>query len=311
MTLTKRLLMSTTLGLIGLGSMMTAEAADWSAEVPVFRIGILGGENEADRLKNYACWKDIVEKDLGIPVELYPAADYAGVIQGLIAGNLEEAELGSSGYAGLYLQAPDAVEPMVTYKQVDGSTGYYSVLYVKADSPYKTLEDLKGKTLAFADPNSTSGYLVPSYELKKQGYDPEQYFSQANFAGGHEQGVVAVLNDQYDAGVTWSSMVGEPAEGYSNGNLHKMVEKGALDMNDIRILWQSDLITNGPRVIRKSLPEDLKATYKQMLLDLPKKDPECFFNISGGEAMEFVPIEHDFYDKTIEMRRELSKDRRG
>ncbi|NJO38665.1 MAG: phosphonate ABC transporter substrate-binding protein [Rhizobiales bacterium] len=277
----------------------------------MFRIGILGGENEADRLKNHACWQEIVEKEFGVPVELYPAADYAGVIQGLIAGNLEAAELGSSAYAGLYLQAADAVEPLVTYKQVDGSTGYYSVLYVKSGSPYQSVDDLEGKTLAFADPNSTSGYLVPSYELKKQGYDPEKFFSQANFAGGHEQGVVAVLNDQYDAGVTWSSMVGDPAEGYSNGNLHKMVEKGVLDMKDLRILWQSELITNGPVVIRKSLPEELKTAYEDLLLDLPKRDQECFFNISGGEAMEYVPIEHDFYNKTIEMRRELGEDRRG
>ena len=163
MTLTRRLLTTSAIAFgFTVGAAVNAGAADWSAEVPVFRIGILGGENEADRLKNYGCWQEIVEKDLGVEVELYPAADYAGVIQGLISGNLEAAELGSSGYAGLYLQAPDAVEPLVTYKQVDGSTGYFSVLYVKADSAYEALEDLKGKTLAFADPNSTSGYLVPS-----------------------------------------------------------------------------------------------------------------------------------------------------
>lgn len=311
MNVMRRLLMTSAVALLATGAATTAGAADWSAEVPVFRIGILSVENEADRLKNYACWKEIIEKDLGIPVELYPAADYAGVMQGLIAGNLEAAELGSSSYAGLYLQEPEAVDPLVTYKQIDGSTGYYSVLYVKADSPYETLDDLKDKTLAFADPNSTSGYLVPSYELKQNGYDPEEHFSQANFAGGHEQGVVAVLNDQYDAGVTWSSMVGEESEGYSNGNLYKMVQKGALDMSDIRILWQSNEITNGPRVVRKTLPDELKATYKQMLLDLPARDKQCFHQISGGEAMEFVPVDHEFYLPIINMRRELSDSRRG
>ncbi len=311
MTITRRLMMTSAATVLAIGATSTIDAADWSTEVPVFRIGILSVENEADRLKNYACWKEMVEKDLGLPVELYPAADYAGVMQGLISGNLEAAELGSSSYAGLYLQAPDAVDPLVTYKQIDGSTGYYSVLYVKAESDYQSLEDLKGKTLAFADPNSTSGYLVPSYELKQNGYDPDKYFSQANFAGGHEQGVVAVLNDQYDAGVTWSSMVGEESEGYSNGNLYKMVQKGALDMEDIRILWQSNEITNGPRVVRKTLPDELKATYKQMLLDLPSRDKECFHQISGGEAMEFVPIDHEFYEPIINMRRELSDSRRG
>lgn len=253
-----------------------AALADWQKDVPVIRIGILGGENEADRLKNYTCFAEIIEKDLGVPAELYPAADYAGVMQGLISNNLEVAGLGSSAYAGIYLQAPEAVEPLVTTKQVDGSLGYYSVMMVRADSPYQSIDDLEGKTLAFADPNSTSGYLVPSAELKLKGYDPGEFFSETGFAGGHEQGIVALLNEQYDAAVTWTSAVGEYEEGYSRGNLRKMVDKGALDMNDVRIVWKSEMITNGPRVIRKNVPDELKQAYRQLLLDLPERDKGCF-----------------------------------
>ncbi|MFX4222565.1 MAG: phosphonate ABC transporter substrate-binding protein [Thalassobaculum sp.] len=286
-------------------------ADDWRKEVPVFRVGILGGENEADRLKNYACFKDHLEGRLGVPVELYPASDYAGVMQGLISGNLEYAGLGSSGYAGISIQAPDAVEPLVTTEQVDGSLGYYSVMYVRADSPYKSLDDLKGKTLAFADPNSTSGYLVPAYELKSQGYDPKTFFSKTGFGGGHEQAVVAVLNNQYDAGVTWTSGVGEKSEGYSRGNLRKMVDKGALNMDDIRIVWQSNLITNGPRVIRKDVPQELKDLVRGILVSLPLEDRACAQAIAGGEFNSFQPIGHDFYKPIIEMRRELQAARRG
>lgn len=300
-------------GAIGLLAVVGAQTAfaDWKDNVPIIRIGILGGENEADRLKNYACWQEILEKDFGIPVELYPAADYAGVMQGLISDNLEVASLGSSGYAGIYLQDPDAVEPLVTTKQVDGSLGYYSVMLVRADSPYQSIDDLEGRTLAFADPNSTSGYLVPSTELKLKGYDPETFFSETGFAGGHEQGVVALLNNQYDAAVTWTSAVGEYEEGYSRGNLRKMVDKGALDMNDVRIVWQSEMITNGPRVARKDLPDEFKQAYKQSLLDLPERDRACFEAISGGEAIGFEPIGHDFYERVIEMRRQMTDSRRG
>lgn len=286
-------------------------ADDWREQVPVFRVGILGGENEADRLKNYACFKDHLETRLGVPVELYPASDYAGVMQGLISGNLEYAGLGSSGYAGISIQEPDAVEPLVTTEQVDGSLGYYSVLYVRADSPYKTLDDLKGKTLAFADPNSTSGYLVPSYELKSQGYNPKEFFSKTGFGGGHEQAVVAVLNNQYDAGVTWTSGVGEKSKGFSRGNLRKMVDKGALNMDDIRIIWQSNLITNGPRVIRKDVPQELKDLMRGILVNLPLEDRECSEAIAGGKINGFQPIGHDFYKPIIEMRRELLASRRG
>ena len=212
---------------------------------------------------------------------------------------------------GLIKEGDGVAAAVLTKINADGSFGYHSIGFARIDRNIKSLDDMKGKVFGFGDPNSTSGYLVPSFELKQNGYDPDEYFSQANFAGGHEQGVVAVLNDQYDAGVTWSSMVGEESEGYSNGNLYKMVQKGALDMKDIRILWQSNEITNGPRVVRKTLPDQLKATYKQMLLDLPSRDKECFHQISGGEAMEFVPIDHDFYEPIINMRRELSDSRRG
>ena len=289
-----------------------AQAADdWRKQVPVFRVGILGGENEADRLKDNACFKELLENRLGVPVELYPASDYAGVMQGLISKNLEYAGLGSAGYAGIHIQDPEAVEPLVTTEQVDGSLGYYSVLYVRADSPYKTLEDLKGKTLAFADPNSTSGYLVPAHELKAQGYDPKTFFSQTGFGGGHEQAVVAVLNKQYDAGVTWTSGVGEYAEGYSRGNLRKMVDKGALDMKDIRVVWKSNLITNGPRVIRKDVPQELKDLVRGILVNMPIENRQCAEAIAGGEFNSFQPINHEFYKTIIDMRRELLKARRG
>lgn len=300
-------------GLATLAALTTvAHAADdWRKQVPVFRVGILGGENEADRLKNYACFKDLMAQRLGVPVELYPASDYAGVMQGLIAKNLEYAGLGSSGYAGIYIQAPEAVEPLLTTEQTDGSIGYYSVLYVRADSPYKSIEDLKGKSLAFADPNSTSGYLVPSFELKENGYKPDEFFGRTGFAGGHEQGVVAVLNKQYDAGVTWTSGIGEYDKGYTAGNLTKMVEKGALNMKDIRILWKSNLISNGPNVVRTDLPQELKDMVRGILVGMPLTDRDCFEKTEGGKVKAYVPISHDFYEPIIKMRRELLAARRG
>jgi phosphonate transport system substrate-binding protein len=218
--LTRKAVLGLATGLVATLTGFTADAQSWKDEVPVFRYGILGGENEADRLTNYACFQDLLGKELGVPVELYSASDYAGVMQGLIAGTLEAGGLGASAYAGIYIEDPDAVEPIVTQEQTDGSTGYYSVLYVRSDSEMDSLDALKGKSLAFADPNSTSGYLYPAYELKKQGFGPAGHFGSTGFAGGHEQAVIAVLNDQYDAGVTWTSGVGEYKDGYTSGNLN-------------------------------------------------------------------------------------------
>lgn len=273
-------------------------------EMTEFRIGLLGGENEQDRLRSSECLRASMEEALGVPAKLFPSPDYAGVLQGLLGGTLEFAELGASGYAGIYLENPDAVEPLVHTEQLDGSRGYYSVLYVRADSDFQTLDDLKGASIGFADPNSTSGYLIPAVDLPNTlGMPVEEFFGETGFGGGHEQTVIAVLNKQFDAGVTWTSGIGEYSEGYTAGNLRKMVDKDMLDMNDIRILWRSNLIPNGPVVIRQDVPQEVKDTVLKVLLELPQTDPECFYSVSGGDRNGYVEVDHEAFKTIVDARR--------
>ena len=288
----------------------SALAQDWQAELPAFRIGLLGGENEADRLRKNDCMVEQLEEALGVPVELYPASDYAGVMQGLLAGQLDFASLGASGYAGIYLQDPEAVEPAFVALESDGSDGYYSVMYTRADGDIQSLEDMEGRSLAFADPNSTSGYLVPKAELEAEEIDLDSFFSETGFGGGHEQAVVAVLNGQYDAGVTWTSGVGEEAEGFSRGALRSMVDKDLLDMADLRIIWQSSLIPNGPLVFRKDMPEEPRRIVESWLETLNETDRECYINVSQGEGQGFKRVDHAFFEGVVAMReRELEGSR--
>jgi phosphonate transport system substrate-binding protein len=287
------------------GSMTTsADArADWRDEVPVFRIGILGGELVDLQLKDHACLKARAEKALGVPVQLFASRDYSGLTEGLLAGRLDTAGLGAAGYASIYMQDPNAVEPIVTVEEKDGTLGYRSVLLVRADSPYQTLDDLRGRTLVFTERLSTSGFLIPYYELSQQGYNPSRFFGQLAFSGGHPQAVAAVLDGQADAGVTWSSGIGDQAEGFSRGNLRRMVERGMLDMSDLRILWTSQLIPAGPQVVRKDLPEEAKEIYRDLLLDLADRDRRCFEHMVGGDAVDFKTISHDDYANIIAIRR--------
>ena len=285
---------------------LTAPAAfaqDWREDIPVFRIGLLGGENDADRLRDNACLQEDLAELLGVPVELFPAPDYAGVMQGLLADQLDYAQLGASGYAGIYLQDPEAVEPLFVSAESDGATGYFSVMYTLASSDITSLEDMEGRTLAFADPNSTSGYLVPRAEMTRAGIDIDSYFAETGFGGGHEQAVVAVLNGQYDAGVTWVSGVGEPSEGYTRGNLRSMIDNGLLDMADLRIIWQSSQIPNGPIVVRTDLPQEAKDIVSDYLANLLESDPECYYSVTAGEGQGFVAVDHSFFEPVVEMRR--------
>jgi phosphonate transport system substrate-binding protein len=139
----------------------TAHAED----ITEFRIGILGGENAQDRMNSYACLQDYTTEALGVDTKLFAPADYAGVIQGLLGGSLDMAWMGASSYAAIYLQDPEAVEPVLVKMNLDGSIGYHSIGFARTDSGITSLADLKGKTFGFGDPNSTSGYLIPSIEI--------------------------------------------------------------------------------------------------------------------------------------------------
>ena len=291
---------------LALGALLVPGAAgaqDWKGQVKEFRIGLLGGENTADRLKRYDGFQKLLTEKLGVPVKIYPAADYAGVMQGFAAGQLDVSEFSPSAFAGTWLDC-QCVEPSVVPREKDGTIDYVSLMITRADSGIKSLDDMKGHSLAFADPNSASGYLIPSATLRSRDIDltDGKYFSHVGFAGGHEQGMVAVLNHQYDACFVWSSGQGDEATGYSRGVLQSMVSKGMLKMSDISIIWRSDKIPNGPWALRSTLPESLKKQFQAIMMDLPGSHPEIYAGIEQGTGVGYQEATLDIYKNMIALR---------
>ena len=288
-----------TAALVALASGVHAE------DLKEFRIGILGGENEADRLRNFQCMTEKLPSVLGVEkVSLFPAADYDGVVQGLLGGTLDYAELGASAFAKVYLAKADAVEPILTTVQTDGSSGYYSIMVARKDSGIAKIEDIKGKKLGYADPDSTSGYLVPLVTLPEAlGAPVDQIVASTGFGGGHENLVLEVVKGTFDAGTTWGSGVGEFKDGYTSGNLRKMVDKGILNMDDLVEVWKSPLIPNGPVVVRSSMNDDMKTKFKEFMMGLPESDPACFSAIQGGDFKGFTEVNVDFYKPIIDARK--------
>jgi phosphonate transport system substrate-binding protein len=274
-----------------------------------FRIGILGGENASDRLRSNECVRAQIEALLGVPTKIYAPADYNGVIEGLLGGNLDMAWLGASGYAKVYMTNPDAVEPVLVKINKDGSFGYYSVGFARVDSGIESLDDMKGKVFGFGDPNSTSGYLIPSIEIPQSGYSmkPGEYFKDVVFTGGHEQTIVAVFNGDINAGVTWADGLGEWVDGYNSGALRKAADAGLVDMTQIQEIWRSRLIPEGPIVLRKDLPEKVKLKVTGLLASMPSMDMECAYGFMAGEVKGIAPVDHDAYLSIIEARKAKSQ----
>jgi phosphonate transport system substrate-binding protein len=282
----------------------------WAAQVPQIRLGLLGGENEADRLVRHEAYRALIEQTFGVPVRLFPAADYAGVMQAFGAKQIDGASMGASGYAGAWLDTSGGVEPLFVARESDGSVAYISVLVVRADSGITSLEQMRGKSLAWADPNSTSGYLIPRSELRGADIDINSYFSRTAFAGGHEQGVVAVLQRQFDGAVTWASGQGEESQGFTRGNLRAMVEKGMLNMRDLRIIWTSRPIPNGPMAVRKELPQAFKDDFTQFHLALAGAHPQIYAQIERGGGQGYAQVTHEMFEPIVQLRREEAAERR-
>ena len=280
-----------------------AWAQDRQTKVKELRIGLLGGENTQDRLKRYDAFQRLLQEKLGVTVKLFPAADYAGVMQGFAAGQLDVSELSPAAFAGAWLDC-QCVEPVVVPQEKDGSIFYVALMITRKDSGITSIEQMKGHSLAFTDPNSASGYLIPSASLRARGIDltDGKYFSRVGFSGGHEQGMIAVLNRQYDACVVWSSGLGEEASGFTRGVPRVMVDKGMLKMADISIIWRSARVPNGPWTVRASLPAELKQAFREFMLDLPVSHKDIYDSVEQGAGTGYQDATLDTYKDMIELR---------
>lgn len=283
-----------------------ALAEGWKEDYQVVKFGILSGENERDRIARYTPFEAYLERELGVEVEIFTAGNYDGVIQAIAADQIEFAFFGSSSYAAAYTATDGGVEPLVSRIQNDGSTGYYSVIVTRCDSGLNDLASLEGKVLAFADPDSTSGYAVPFFNLSKE-VDPGSYFSATPFSGSHEAGVQGVVNGTFDAAATYQT-------NEVSGIVQRMVTKGMIEEGEACPIWQSPEITSGPLAARSNLPQGLKDAMQTAIMEIPQKDPEAFREMTGGEDSTqkgWIMVDHDRYQWIVDMRAWVREQRRS
>ena len=278
-----------------------AQAQGWKEKYPELTFAAIPTENPSVTTDRYSKLADYLSKELGVKVDFRIANDYAAIIEGQRAGNIQIAYYGPASYARALMTGVET-EAITRARRHNGSTGYTSVLLVRADSPYRTLEDLKGKTLALVDPNSTSGNNAPRFFLDKKGVKTDSYFGKVFFAGSHENAVLSLTQGTADvAANAW----------YADADTHvtRMAEKGMLKdaagkpltPDDFRVVFRTDLLPGDPYAVLASLPAELKQAIKQAMLDMPKKDAAGFRALSDGKDIEFVPTEAKEYDGVIEM----------
>src|ERR1700741_2130794 len=140
-----------------------ASAQAYKGKYPELTFAVVPAENASGVTERWTPFVTYLSKELGVKVTLRIANDYAAVIEGQRAGNIHIASYGSASFARARLTGVKS-DAFANDINADGSTGYFSVFFVKASSPYKSVDDLKGKNLGLVDPNSTSGNNVPRFE---------------------------------------------------------------------------------------------------------------------------------------------------
>jgi phosphonate transport system substrate-binding protein len=273
--------------------------------------GIIATESSQQLKQQWQPLLDELNRQTGMKVTAFFAPDYAGVIEGMRFNKVHFAWFGNKSA----MEAVDRANGEVFAKvvNVDGTEGYYSHLIVHRDSPIKTLDDVlkNGKNLNFGngDPNSTSGFLVPSYYVfAKNGVDAKTHFKLTRSAN-HETNALAVANKQVDVATNNSE------------TLAKLDKTLPEKIKDIRVIWTSPLIASDPIVWRKDLPEATKTKLKNFFLNYAKTNPQerevmakmnwSMFKESSNAQL--VPIRQlDFFSKRnkIESDTTLSADDR-
>jgi phosphonate transport system substrate-binding protein len=252
-------------------------------------MGLIPAENNEEMVKKFEPMRVHLEKKLGRTVKVFTATDYAGVIEGMRKKRVDIAWFGPLSYY-LAEQEAGAEAFAVGIRKGSNSHTYKSIFVAPCDSNIKSIKDLKGKNVAFVDPASTSGGLMPTYMVKKEtGVMPQDYFGKFTYAGSHDAAELAVKNKTVDAAAD------------NDITYEKMLGKGLITKESNCIVKESDPLPGSPLVYRGDLPDDLKKKIQDAVINAHKE-----IQVTGyGELSHYVSIGPKDYQMIRDMVKEL------
>ena len=286
------------------GGEVSEETASIAGEDGVFTIAYAPNEStteSADARKGLA---DDLSAYLGCEVEEIQASDYNAIIEALRTGKADMAYMGSQALA-LGVERTD-LEPIVM-KAEDGDPEkaiYHSVLITRSDNDeINSIEDIKGKTMAFVDPDSTSGNLVPTAEIIKACPDDElnsdilhtngDFFEAVSFSGSHQAGLQAVIKRDVDV-VPISDQI--LASEIANGNANE---------EDVKIIHESGAIPAEAVVVAEHIDDATKEKLTEFLTSYDNE--EYFADVIKLPGARFVECDMSDYEDIIELNQIINE----
>jgi phosphonate transport system substrate-binding protein len=260
-----------------------------AAQAQEINFGIIATDSASTQRERWEPFFRDMEKKTGLTVKSFYAPDYAGVIEAMRFNKVQVAWYGNKAAMEAVDRANGEVFAQVMY--ADGSYGYHGLLIAHKDSPYNSVDDVlkNGKSINFGigDPNSTSGFLIPTYYVfAKNGVDHRTAFKTIRNAS-HGANIQAVLAKQVDVATNNTEDMG------------KLESSKPELFNQLKVLWRSPLIPSDPFVWRKDLDPAVKAKVRDFVLGYAKTDPQekatlkVIYNYGGFRASnndQLIPI---------------------
>lgn len=254
-------------------SMAIERQDDWPTEI-IF--AAVPSEQNEQLQESYQVTLEILQDQLGLDsIEFFQAADYAGVIEAMIAGNVDAAQFGPFSYVIAVGNGADIQPAGVMLGEPDEEPGYRSYGITGADNEeINSIDDFADRNVCFVDPGSTSGFLYPSSGLLDAGIDPESGVS-GTFAGGHDASAISVANGTCEAGFAFDTMVTSIL--VDSGDITGVVdtvedENVNPDEASVKIVWKSPVIAGSPLAIQNTLPESFIEAFRQVMVDMVNID---------------------------------------
>ena len=266
-------------------------------ELKEINFGIISTESQSNLKPNWLPFLAAMEKQTGMKVNAFFAPDYAGIVEGMRFNKVQVAWYGNASA----IQAVDRAQGEVFVQSVahDGSAGYWSLLLAHKDSPLNSLEDLKkqpGKfTFGNGDPNSTSGFLVPSfYVFAQNNIEAKTHFTRV-VTGNHETNALAVAAKQVDVATN------------NTENLDRMKITAPDKFAQVKVIWKSPLIPSDPLVWRTDLPAATKQKIKTFLLtygtkQAGKNDAQVKEELAVLNKLQWAPFRESSNKQLVPIR---------
>ncbi len=249
------------------------DRADWPESIT---FGAVPSEQASRLDESYGITLQILEDELGIDIEFFQAADYAGIVEAQIAGTIDVAQYGPFSFIIAENNGADIQPAGVMTGAPDEEPGYRSYAITQAgNDEINSLEDFAGRQICFVDPGSTSGYLYPSAGLLGLGIDPETGVTPT-FAGGHDAAGISVANGSCEGGFAFDSMVTSLL--ISNEDIRGVVDVTGENENvneaeaDLKIVWKSEVIAGSPMAINNALPESFVQAFIEVITTKVNED---------------------------------------